>query len=183
MIFTMPANHNIPHTAEAKAKMSAAHRGIPQFHKRRPSQLKNGIEVFRCGSCGRFLPREGFYKNRRTILGLTSACRKCHCKCSLSARNKAKHRKSNREYSRRARKRDPEKARAYERARPRRTGPKLLARQIVYLAVRIGAITRPPKCSRCGITGKITGHHADYSKPLDVQWLCHLCHAAVERGE
>lgn len=102
----MPANHNIPHTSEAKAKMSAAHKGIPLFHKRRPSKIEKGIEVFRCGSCGEFFPRGGFYKNKRTLLGLTSECRKCHAQTAIKSRNPetSKANKRRNEARRRARK-------------------------------------------------------------------------------
>ena len=32
------------------------------------------------------------------------------------------------------------------------------------------------KCSICGVTKNIERHHPDYSKPLEVQFLCHECH-------
>lgn len=98
--------HNMPHTKEAKAKMSIAHKGVPLFHKRRPSKIVDGIEVFRCGSCCGFFPREGFYKNKRTLLGLTTECRKCHAQTSIKSRNPeiSKANKRRNEARRRARK-------------------------------------------------------------------------------
>lgn len=51
----------------------------------------------------------------------------------------------------------------------------------VWDAIRRGFLVRPETCSRCGVADpKINAHHEDYSKPLDVQWLCYRCHAAVE---
>lgn len=43
-------------------------------------------------------------------------------------------------------------------------------------AIRIGKITKPNQCERCDSTEHIHGHHEDYSKPLDVVWLCPDCH-------
>ena len=37
-------------------------------------------------------------------------------------------------------------------------------------------MSKPSVCEKCGDTGLIHGHHDDYSKPLEVQWLCVSCH-------
>jgi len=39
-----------------------------------------------------------------------------------------------------------------------------------------GKIEKPDKCSACGTQGEVEAHHEDYSKPLDVEWLCIRCH-------
>jgi len=45
-------------------------------------------------------------------------------------------------------------------------------------AVASGRISRPTKCSSCGLSESIIhGHHPDYLKPFDVVWLCSNCHA------
>jgi hypothetical protein len=43
-------------------------------------------------------------------------------------------------------------------------------------AILLGHMTRPTVCERCGKTGRVDGHHHDYSKPFDVEWLCRSCH-------
>lgn len=55
------------------------------------------------------------------------------------------------------------------------------ASQKVTDAVRSGKLIRPENCSLCGMIGKIEGHHADYSKPLEVIWVCRKCHMAIHR--
>ena len=51
---------------------------------------------------------------------------------------------------------------------------KYAARQAVLVAVRSGALKRKP-CEKCGAT-KVQAHHPDYSKPLEIVWLCEPCH-------
>lgn len=44
-------------------------------------------------------------------------------------------------------------------------------------AVHRGDLVRPDACQDCGRTNtRIMGHHPDYAKPLDVEWLCSACH-------
>ena len=40
---------------------------------------------------------------------------------------------------------------------------------------------KPECCESCGAATNsrlLHGHHADYSKPLEVEWLCRKCHLA-----
>jgi hypothetical protein len=48
------------------------------------------------------------------------------------------------------------------------------ARGITSAAIRAGKLVREP-CAVCG-EEKVDAHHDDYSKPLDVLWLCRLHH-------
>ena len=48
---------------------------------------------------------------------------------------------------------------------------KYVAHYTLTNAVRDGRIHRGP-CEVCGTTRRVHGHHDDYSKPLDVRWLC-----------
>ena len=49
------------------------------------------------------------------------------------------------------------------------------ARTMVTAAIKRGDLV-PASCSRCG-NPKAEAHHEDYSRPLDVVWLCRKCHA------
>ncbi len=59
------------------------------------------------------------------------------------------------------------------------------ARVILQKAIDSGELVRPEKCSRCGSTVSkketIAAHHFDYTKPLEVVWLCRKCHAGEHK--
>ena len=46
----------------------------------------------------------------------------------------------------------------------------------VNWAIKAGKIEKSKFCFCCGCERKLQGHHQDYSKPLDVMWLCPPCH-------
>lgn len=46
----------------------------------------------------------------------------------------------------------------------------------VTAAIKSGELVRLGCCERCGAGGKIVGHHEDYTRPLDLMWLCTGCH-------
>lgn len=50
-------------------------------------------------------------------------------------------------------------------------------------AVYSGNVTKPSSCQICEATGNLHGHHHDYTKPLDVWWLCPSCHHLLHRLE
>ncbi len=55
--------------------------------------------------------------------------------------------------------------------------------QRLRYAVRMGRVKRAEACERCGREGRVDGHHHDYSKPLEVEWLCRTCHTAEHGGQ
>lgn len=122
-----------------------------------------------CNKCGEVKPFEAFYP---TPNGYKSQCRSCH---SASVRaSRAANREHYREYDRK-RMNDPqrrERQRLWYEADPLRK----IAHDTLNYAIRSGAIKRPSKCQDCGKRCKPHGHHEDYSKPLDVEWLCPSCH-------
>lgn len=72
------------------------------------------------------------------------------------------------EYQRNRRKRDPEKNKA---------------RSVLWREIRKGSVVPPKACSMCNATGRIEAHHHDYSKPLDVIWVCFKCHREKCHGQ
>jgi hypothetical protein len=51
------------------------------------------------------------------------------------------------------------------------------AHRVVNYWLRKGRLVKTP-CADCGTTNRLHAHHEDYSKPLDVIWLCAFCHYA-----
>lgn len=64
-------------------------------------------------------------------------------------------------------KKNPEKRSAHDRA---------------MYAVKTGKLVRPSSCEKCCVVCKPHAHHEDYSKPLDVVWLCAKCHFYLHHG-
>lgn len=54
------------------------------------------------------------------------------------------------------------------------------ARQLVYYHKRAGNI-QPQKCLVCKSENNLTAHHEDYTKPLDIVWLCRDHHNELHR--
>lgn len=59
------------------------------------------------------------------------------------------------------------------------------ARYMLQAAIAEGIVIKPAACERClGNTPSyaLHGHHSDYAKPYDVEWLCIKCHSAEHAG-
>lgn len=61
---------------------------------------------------------------------------------------------------------------AYNKRHPMRYA----AHVITGNAIRDGKLIQASNCSVCNSTEKIEGHHDDYTKPLEVRWMCEECH-------
>ena len=59
---------------------------------------------------------------------------------------------------------------------------KIKARQLLNKALEKGLIKKASFCSGCEFNRLgLFAHHYDYTKPLDVIWLCIACHAGLHR--
>jgi hypothetical protein len=96
---------------------------------------------------------------------------------------RAAERARNAEWRARSKSTPEHRERTREADRRRRANPdekfKNKARALLRYHVAAGNITRLP-CEKCG-NPKSQGHHEDYNKPLDVMWLCALCHGKEHR--
>jgi hypothetical protein len=96
----------------------------------------------------------------------------------------AEYRKTHREYARnyqleysKTEKAKAAHVKSVQKAR-RKYPEKYKARRLVGSAIQRGDLARMP-CEKCGSVTRIQAHHADYTKPLDVIWLCHKHHVEI----
>lgn len=71
----------------------------------------------------------------------------------------------------------------YNRRQRERQPERVAARVATQKAMASGRLVRQP-CEVCGTSEKVEAHHDDYTKPLEVRWLCvthHDEHHANER--
>ena len=99
-----------------------------------------------CFRCFKDLPPDDFYQHPKMKSGRLGKCKEC-TKSDVQANYRKRKALS------------PEKYKA---------------RTAVGNAIRDGRLLRQP-CEKCGYH-KSQAHHHDYSKPLDVNWLCFACH-------
>lgn len=155
-----------------------------------------GRVVKSCKSCGTVKPLSDFYANRLMRDGHENTCKACFC--ARQKRWKAENADRVRELNRQ-RNQSPE-GRAYQKAwinsekgkashakttaRWRKNNrAKSSAHSLLNKAIIRGEVTRRP-CEQCG-AAKVDAHHDDYSKPLEVRWLCrkhHIAHHLAEKG-
>jgi hypothetical protein len=51
------------------------------------------------------------------------------------------------------------------------------ARKVLNNNLKLGNIKKPKYCEACNKKKLLQAHHHDYTKPLDVLWLCNQCHS------
>ena len=119
-----------------------------------------------CPKCKMEKELSDFRKNRSRKDGLKCWCRDC---CQEDDR-KYQHTEAGR---RAKRKSDRNQRQLHSR--------KIEARSAVNNAIATGKLTRPSICESCFGEHFVEGHHEDYSKPLDVEWLCTECHIDLHR--
>ena len=58
---------------------------------------------------------------------------------------------------------------------------KARSRSILSAELAQGRMVKPENCEDCGFILPLEGHHDDYMRPLDVRWLCRICHGKWHR--
>lgn len=82
------------------------------------------------------------------------------------------------------RKNNPDKIKRYLKEQKDKNPEKFKAGHILRNAVFRKKIVKPNTCEKCMMQkDRIEAHHEDYSKPLEVVWLCVSCHKKMHRKE
>lgn len=153
------------------------------------------MESKQCRQCGKVQPLDNFYLHPKMWDGRLNKCHECiklnvrrHRERNIDAIRaydrkrglSAKRKRANRE---RYKNRTPEQIAADWAARKdwrAKNKDRRSAHIAVGNAIRDGKLKRKP-CERCGTKKRIRAHHEDYTKPLDVIWLCRKCHGERHR--
>lgn len=137
----------------------------------------------RCFKCGKRKSRSEFYRHPAMGDGLLGKCQECTKADSAAAYHRKRQDPA---WMEAQRERGREKfLRLYRNPAPMpfwvadlAAETKRAAAVALCNAVRDGRVARPARCQRCTKACIPHGHHEDYGKPLEVEWLCPKCHRA-----
>ncbi len=126
------------------------------------------METRVCELCQKEKSLEEFYRNKTRPLGRDYWCKECRLQYDSQNHRKARHLKWAKSD------RGKQKRKDYSKEYYAKNRNKIIAQRMVQKLVKMGVIQKMP-CQECGET-KVNGHHPDYTKPLEVKWLCQKHH-------
>ena len=142
-----------------------------------------------CFKCNVLKPLSDFYKHKQMGDGHLNKCKSCTKKDVHNYRednlekireydrNRPNHEerlKRNKEYAKTEKGKEVS-AKGLKNYR-RKHVDRHRAKALFWYALRDGKVIRPDRCQHCNVECVPQGHHNDYSKPLDVVWVCVPCH-------
>lgn len=145
-----------------------------------------------------------FYKQKNGLLGRTGECKECRKKRTKiwtdenrERKNEADRKRSKnidrREYNKKWRESNPNYFKEYYKQNTEirleanrrfwKNHPDRHEAYKIYQRARDNkTLVNPGQCQMCGTKeNKIQAHHFDYSKPLEVTWICVECHKEIHR--
>lgn len=135
-----------------------------------------------CFKCGRVLDIEDFYTHPRMKDGHLGKCKECTKHDSFIRSRQKSDQIREYEKARSQTEKRKQNRRIYV-AKYKKEHPERIAINLrVSRAIKSGKIIKPECCSICGKRGQTVAHHHDYSKPLDVIFVCQSCHKRIHTG-
>lgn len=163
------------------------------------------MEMRKCKVCGEVKPITDYYKHGDYYDTKCKECAKAYTRKYNAEHNderkayKKKYYAENREridaehhkwidenrdkhneYTRNWQRRNKEMVYEYTKQYRKNNPDKYKATSRINHLVEKGKLTKPIACEVCGTVGRVEAHHADYSKPLDVMWVCKKCHYKLD---
>jgi hypothetical protein len=135
-----------------------------------------------CFICKAKKPLEDFYVHSRMADGHLGKCKQC-CRDYAKTARRTPSQGERIRLRDKLRYQDPKRhkeALANNKRMRLRNPIKTKAWNAVSNAVRDGRLLRQP-CEICG--AKAEAHHEDYTKPLEVRWMCFKCHRERMHGQ
>ena len=135
----------------------------------------------KCFKCGETKPIEEFYKHPEMADGHLGKCKEC------TKKDVSENYRKNIDYyieyykNRNHTHKRKRQILFYQKKRRRINPQKEKAHRAVNNAVKSGRLIRQP-CEVCG-SKNVQAHHDDYSKPLEVRWLCFKHHRELHGQE
>jgi len=126
-----------------------------------------------CTKCKETLSVNNFNRAKNTSDRLYPSCKECRKKLRGLRADKRK------EYDKKYHVKNKEKRKDMCKNYYYQDKERVLAHSAVTSAIRSGKIKRPDACERCKEPKKTEAHHFDYSKPLEIEWLCRSCHTQL----
>lgn len=147
----------------------------------------------KCNSCNQIKPLSKFYKKTvGTWHGYFAICKDCIKEKQRIRYSTSKYRKWHRQNAKQHRLKYPEKYKNAQHKFYKNHRSKVLhknktiykkqkwARAKVQTALETGKLIKPAECEFCYKKTKyLHAHHKDYSKPLEIIWLCKDCHGHI----
>ena len=134
-----------------------------------------------CFKCGEVKLMKDFYKHKKMADGHLNKCKVCTKKdvTTNRYRNHEHYLSYDKKRFRDSAERKKTHLEASEKYR-KKSKVQIAARGKLRRQVLKGNIAVQP-CSVCGIVENVEAHHKDYSRPLDVVWLCSQHHGELHR--
>lgn len=129
-----------------------------------------------CFKCGMEKPLDEFYKHPKMKDGHLGKCKECAKKDVIQNYRDKIEKKRAYEKERFQRPERKKQVSEYQKRRRLKYPEKHKAHYLTSNAVRDNKLIRPDCCSKCGKECKPQAHHADYTKPFEITWLCFICH-------
>ena len=125
-----------------------------------------------CFRCKQEKDKSEFYAHPEMKDGLLGKCKEC-TKLDVKT-NYALRREQYSQYEHKRNKKRRKYMQSLQKKRRKLHPEKQKAHNLVSNSIRDGKLIRLP-CMYCN-NPKSQAHHEDYSKPLEIEWLCFKCH-------